>query len=95
MKIINNGKVGQTYNIGSGIKLSNIDLVKKIIELFSKNNKFFNYLNLIEFVKDRPGHDFRYALNSNKLKKIGWKSRNTLNNSLIKTIKFYEKQISN
>ena len=91
LKVINKGKVGQIYNIGSGIEIRNIDLVKLIIKLFSKKRGYFNYLNLIKFVKDRPGHDFRYSIDSSKSRKIGWKIKNSFYKSLIKTIDFYEK----
>jgi len=94
LKVINKGKVGEIYNIGSGIEIRNINLVKLIIKFFNKKQDNFNYLNLIKFVEDRPGHDFRYSINSSKLKKIGWKIKNSFNNSLIKTIAFYEKQLS-
>ena len=94
LKVINKGKVGEIYNIGSGIEIRNINLVKLIIKLFNKKRDNFNYLNLIKFVEDRPGHDFRYSINSSKSKKIGWKIKNSFNNSLIKTIAFYEKQLS-
>jgi len=94
LKVIKKGKVGETYNIGSGLEINNLKLVKLIIKLFSKKRKNFNYFNLIKFVKDRPGHDFRYSLNSKKIKKIGWQTKNKFNKSLIKTINFYEKYLS-
>ena len=94
LKVINKGKVGEIYNIGSGVEITNINLVKLIIKLFSKKRNNFDYLNLIKFVEDRPGHDFRYSINSNKSRKIGWKVKNTFNDSLIKTINFYEKDLS-
>jgi len=67
------GKTGESYNVGTGKNMKNIDLVKKIIFLCkSKNIKIGNNVK-IKFVKDRPGHDFRYALNNKKiLKKIKW-----------------------
>ena len=94
LKVIQNGKIGQIYNIGSGIQINNLSLVKRIIKLFIIRNKNYNYLNLIRFVKDRPGHDYRYSLDSKKIKKIGWRCKNTFNKSLLKTIYFYEKSIS-
>lgn len=93
LKVIKNGKIGHIYNIGSNTEINNIKLVKLIIRLFNKKSDSFNYLSLIKFVKDRPGHDFRYSLNSRKIKKIGWKTRSTFKSSLIKTINFYENNI--
>ncbi len=63
------GKVGEIYNIGSGFRISNIKLTKKIINYMSKKNLSQKKigLNLIQYVKDRPGHDFKYALNTNKI----------------------------
>jgi len=63
--IIENGKPGEVYNIGSGVERRNIDVVNFIMERMGKEN-------LIEFVEDRKGHDFRYAVNTDKLKSIGW-----------------------
>ena len=63
------GKSGESYNIGSGVNLKNIDIVKKILSL-CKSKKIKIGKNVrIKFVKDRPGHDFRYALNSKKIMK--------------------------
>ncbi len=84
------GKSGENYNIGSGVNLKNIDIVKKILSL-CKSKKIKIGKNVrIKFVKDRPGHDFRYALNSKKImKKIGWRSKTKINQGLIKTIDWY------
>ena len=84
------GKIGESYNVGSGLNLRNIDLAKKLIKIASKkiNNK--NKEIKIKFVKDRPGHDFRYALNSKKiLKKLGWKPKISLNLGLLQTFNWY------
>ena len=84
------GKIGENYNIGSGINLKNIDIAKKLLKI-AKNK----YLNIngnvkIKFVKDRPGHDIRYALNNNKIKrKLGWKSKITLEKGLDQTFNWY------
>jgi len=84
------GKSGESYNIGSGTNIKNIDLVKKILKIF-KFNKIYKK-NKIIFVKDRPGHDFRYALNSNKIfKDLKWKAKIEINSGLSKTIKWYLK----
>ena len=84
------GKKGEKYNIGSGINCNNIFIIKKILKIFKdKKLKIGNKVK-INFVKDRPGHDFRYALNSNKIKKyLKWKPKNNLENGLSKTIDWY------
>jgi len=86
------GKIGENYNVGSGKNIKNIDVVKKIIKISKK--KSLNKIDKvkIEFVKDRPGHDMRYALNSNKiLKKLGWKSRIPFEKGLSETFDWYLK----
>jgi dTDP-glucose 4,6-dehydratase len=90
LKLFFKGKKGEKYNIGSGINCSNIFIIKKILKIFKdKKLKIGNKVK-IKFVKDRPGHDFRYALNSKKIKKdLKWKPRNNLNNGLAKTIEWY------
>ncbi len=79
---INNGKKGETYNIGSGVSFENIDIAKKILKLSGKD------LSFIQFVKDRLGHDFRYALNSEKAKSIlGFHAQGSLDATLAQLVK--------
>ena len=95
--IAEKGIIGQSYNIGGEKELSNIDLVKYICILMSKINKKKNsqeYLNLIKFVKDRAGHDVKYSLNSNKIKKLGWKEEINFEKALLKTINWYIKKLN-
>ena len=88
IKIFKKGKIGESYNIGSGDIVSNNIVSKRLIKLFkTKVNK--DCKSKIVFVKDRPGHDLRYALNSNKIKKLGWKKKLNLNKGLFLTIKWY------
>ena len=88
IKIFKKGKIGESYNIGSGDVISNKIISKKLIKLYkSKINKNCN--SKITYVKDRPGHDLRYALNSNKIKRLGWKKKYNLNKGLSLTIKWY------
>ena len=61
------GKPGESYNVGSGINLSNVNLVKKILKICKNKKIKLGNKTKIKFVKDRPGHDFRYALNSKKI----------------------------
>ena len=96
-KIISKGIIGQSYNIGGKKELSNIDLVKYICILISKINNKKNtkeYLDLIKFVKDRAGHDVKYSLNSNKIKKLGWKEETNFEKALLKTINWYMKRLN-
>ena len=84
------GKSGESYNVGSGINLTNIELVKQLLKLCRLKKIKIGNKTRIEFVKDRPGHDFRYALNSKKIfKKLKWKSKIKINNGLSKTIDWY------
>jgi len=84
------GKIGENYNIGSGCDLTNIELTKLIIKRM-KNKKFkINNKVKIIYVKDRPGHDVRYALNSKKIKKeLNWKVKININIGISKTIDWY------
>ena len=91
-KIFKKGKIGENYNVGTGIRLRNIDLVKLILSIAKKNDISLKNKNKILYVKDRPGHDKRYALNSNKIKKkLGWKHKTSLKKGLSHTIEWYLK----
>ena len=91
IKIFNQGKIGQFYNIGSNKNFSNIEITKMLLKISQ------NYIKLkknvkIKFVKDRPGHDLRYALNSNKIiKNLKWKPKIKINDGLDKTFLWYFK----
>ena len=87
LKIAENGKINNNYNIGSQYSLTNIQLVKKICSVLVKKYNFDKKIyDLIYFVKDRPGHDRNYSLNSSKLKKLGWKCQNKFEAGIEKTI---------
>ena len=84
------GKTGENYNIGSGKNLRNIDLVKKILKIFRSLGIKIGKKSKIKFVKDRPGHDFRYALNNKKiLQKLKWKNKISFEDGLRNTVKWY------
>ena len=84
------GKPGENYNVGSGINLKNIDLVKKIIKVCRLMKIKINKKTKIKFVKDRPGHDFRYALNSRKISnKLKWYPKINFEKGLKRTIEWY------
>ncbi len=90
IKLFFKGKSGEKYNIGSGVNCNNILLVKKILKVFVDQKIKIGKKVKIIFVKDRPGHDFRYALNSNKIKKkLKWKPKTSLNHGISKTINWY------
>ena len=83
--ILEKGKVGETYCVGVDNDISNIEVVKKILEILGKGHED------IEYVKDRPGHDRRYAIDANKIKNtLGWKSEFDFNKSLKLTVKWYQ-----
>jgi len=89
IKIFKKGKVGNFYNIGSNKNQTNLEICKKLIQLANKN-KIIGKNIRIKFVKDRPGHDIRYALNSSKLKnELRWSPRISLSNGLKKTFEWY------
>jgi len=67
--VVKKGKIGETYNITSGCELKNVDTAKTVLRNMNRPYK------LIEYVLDRPGHDFRYALDAGKIKKIGWRPK--------------------
>jgi len=89
IEIFKKGKVGNFYNIGSNKNQTNLEICKKLIQLANKN-KIIGKNTRIKFVKDRPGHDTRYALNSSKLKnELRWSPRISLSNGLKKTFEWY------
>mgnify|MGYP006072681213 CR=1 FL=1 len=90
--VLKNGAPGETYNIGGNEEHKNINVIKKICDIFSEINSLpiGTYYDLITYVKDRPGHDYRYAIDSSKLKKTaGWNPKNSFSNGLRKTVLWY------
>ena len=78
------GKEGQSYNISANNEINNITIVKKILGVMNKSE------DLIEFVEDRPGHDFRYSMDSKKItSELGWKTKLSFDKGLEKTIQWY------
>ena len=78
------GKIGESYCIGSGNEFTNLDLAKMICRIFDDLTKNKNSKDLIKFVEDRKGHDFRYSVNSNKIQLSGWKCEFDFTESLKK-----------
>ena len=83
-KVLFNGKKGDSYNISTNNELDNLTIVKKILSIMNKPN------DLIEFVEDRPGHDFRYSMTSEKISgELDWKVKTTFDEGLQKTVQWY------
>ncbi|HZO04298.1 MAG TPA: dTDP-glucose 4,6-dehydratase [Burkholderiales bacterium] len=90
--VLERGRPGETYNIGGNAERANIDLVKTICALLDKAlpRKGGKYADLISFVKDRPGHDRRYAIDAAKIaRELGWRPREDFDSGLAKTVRWY------
>ena len=89
IKVFSKGKVGEFYNIGSNKNLNNLEVTKNLLNISKKLIPLGKNVK-INFIKDRPGHDVRYALNSNKIKKeLGWYPKTNFKNGLKKTFNWY------
>ncbi|MCE1166424.1 MAG: dTDP-glucose 4,6-dehydratase [Bacteroidetes bacterium] len=83
-EVLHKGRIGEVYNIGGNNEWFNIDIVKIILKILGKSEEQINY------VKDRPGHDRRYAINSSKImSELGWKPAHQFDGGIEKTIKWY------
>jgi dTDP-glucose 4,6-dehydratase len=95
MNIVQNAKVGETYNIGGNNEIQNIEVVKKVCSILdelipNKLNGMSSFSELITYVKDRPGHDVRYAINANKINKdLGWAPQENFESGIRKTVEWY------
>ena len=91
--ILQRGAIGETYNIGGNNEINNIDIVKIICSVLDELRPRKNgtlYDELITYVKDRPGHDFRYAIDASKIKnELNWKPKETFETGIQKTIQWY------
>lgn len=88
LKVLSDGNDGESYNISADNEVDNITIIEKILDYMDKSK------DLMEFVGDRPGHDFRYSLDSSKIKKIGWKTKIDFETGLKNTIDWYVKNDS-
>ena len=80
------GRAGEVYNIGSGNEKSNLEIARAILKAFDKDE------SQIEFVKDRPGHDRRYAIDTSKIKKeLGWRAETSFEEAFAETIEWYRR----
>ena len=93
LRVFKKGSKGNFYNIGSNININNLDIAKKLINIAKKKIKLGKNVK-IKFIKDRPGHDIRYALDSKKIfKELKWKSKINLKNGLENTFNWYFKNM--
>jgi len=94
-KVVTEGIVGETYNIGGHNEKANIDVVKTICTLLeelvpNKPNGIINYQDLITYVTDRPGHDVRYAIDASKIEReLGWAPEETFESGIRSTVEWY------
>jgi dTDP-glucose 4,6-dehydratase len=83
LKVLEKGKPNETYNVSANQELSNIEVIQRICNIMEKGH------NLIEFVKDRPCHDFRYAIDSTKVRELGWVPATKLRDGLEYTVSWF------
>jgi dTDP-glucose 4,6-dehydratase len=83
--VFDGGSPGETYNIGGGTEVANADLAKKVCELTGASD------GLVEFVEDRPGHDFRYSLQWDSLKGLGWEPVVAFEDGLAQTVEWFRR----
>ena len=84
MKVLQQGKNGEFYNISADNEIDNLSIIKEILSIMNKST------DLIEFVDDRPGHDFRYSLNSSKIRReLNWSPKSEFHEGLKNTVKWY------
>jgi dTDP-glucose 4,6-dehydratase len=88
LHILKNGVVGEIYNLGSGVEKRTIDIAEFILKEMGKNPE--EYIN---YVKDRPGHDYRYALDSSKIRSLGWRPKISFEEGMMKTIAWYKENV--
>ena len=87
-KILKKGEKGETYNVGANCEKSNLEIVKKICDVLGKN-----FRSSVKFVKDRPGHDFRYAIDNKKITSdLKWKPNHNFEEAIKKTVKWYKSE---
>ena len=90
LKVFQRGKIGEFYNIGSNKNLNNLEVCRNLLNVSKKITKIGRNVK-IKFVKDRPGHDIRYALNSNKIKRdLKWKPKISFNKGIKLTFEWYK-----
>lgn len=86
--VLHKGKAGEVYNVGGGNEYTNLEIVHLILDILDKTH------DLIEFVEDRPGHDWRYSVDTTKIRELGWAPEFDFKNGLIETVSWYWKEYS-
>ncbi|MFN2291914.1 MAG: dTDP-glucose 4,6-dehydratase [Anaerolineae bacterium] len=81
--VLHRGKIGEVYNLGTGVETENIVMAHAILALLDKPH------SLLRHVTDRPGHDRRYSLNVDKMRSLGWKSRHSFDEAIAQTVRWY------
>lgn len=92
MQVVQHGRDGETYTVGGNAERTNLQVVEAICQAVAeiKGVDTQDILSLIEFVKDRPGHDFRYAIDASKIQnELGWQPRHTFGQGLVETVRWY------
>lgn len=89
MKAVQKARPGEVYNVGSGNERKNIEVARNILDMLGKPH------SLIEFVADRPGHDFRYSLNFSRIEQdLGWRPGTSFEEGLVKTVDWYVRHVA-
>jgi len=83
LSVLNNGKPNETYNISANQEFTNIEVVHKICEIMGEG------MSLVKYVEDRPGHDFRYSINCDKIKSLGWSPQYKFKEGISETIDWF------
>jgi dTDP-glucose 4,6-dehydratase len=91
--IISKNLFNEKFLIGSGLRFENKIFAKKIIEIFKKKLDYDKKSIKFVRVKDRPGHDIEYKVNSSKIRRLGWKSKTNIDRDLLKTINYFKAKL--
>jgi dTDP-glucose 4,6-dehydratase len=88
--VLAHGRVGETYNVGGNAERANIDVVRTVCRLVRERGPHVDCERLVTFVRDRPGHDRRYAIDATKIRReLGWTPAHTFETGLARTIEWY------
>lgn len=85
--VMHKGKIGEVYNISANNERENVEITKMVLRKLGKDESF------VEYVKDRPGHDRRYSIVSEKVRKLGWEPEHDFDTAMDKTIEWYKKNV--
>ena len=88
--VLEHGRPGETYNIGGDAEMTNLELVRTLCRVITAQKPDCDAVERVTFVKDRPGHDRRYAIDASKIRReLGWKPRETFESGLARTVRWY------